>query len=94
MTDKNQISKCPCCGSMLRVDWGTPDFPGVKNTIGTCTFCAIDVRNMDQAQRNLKIAIDVLTWIANNHLADNQLRVWQLRTRARAALAEMHNNGK
>ncbi len=92
MTDKNQISKCPCCGSILHLDWGTPDFPGVENTVSTCTFCPVDVRDLEQTQRNLKIATEVLTWIANNHLADNQLHVWQLRSQARAALAKMHNN--
>lgn len=91
MTDKNQFSKCPCCGSMLRVDWGASDFPGVKNEIGTCTFCAIDVRDMEQAQRNLKIAIDTLEWVANNHLAENEIRVRQLRAQARDALTKIRN---
>lgn len=85
MTDKNQISKCPCCGSMLHLDWGAPDFPGTDNAIGTCSFRPVDVRD-------LETAIAALTWIANNRLAGNQVRIEQLRCHARDALAKINNN--
>lgn len=51
-------------------------------------------KQLQKAQHDLKIAIDTLTWIANNHLADNEIRIEQLRRCARDALAQINNKGK
>lgn len=93
MTDKNQISRCPCCGSMLRIDWGEPDFSGVKNIIGTCSFRAVDVRDLERARHDLAATIDVLTWITSRRPSDNSIDIEQLRRRASLVLKKINKKG-
>lgn len=84
--------KCPFCGEEIKI-------AGERTTIMSCfngECCGSGLYGEEamwqaliQAQRDLAKAIDGLKWIANNHLADNPVRVEQLRQYARQILKQI-----
>ncbi len=90
--------KCPFCGEEL------VDIPNIAQT-RTIGFRCYNIQckafnhfmpvfimqALIQAQQDLAKAIDGLKWIANNHLADNPVRVEQLRQYARQILEQIEH---
>ena len=54
MNKEDQVTKCPTCGSMLRMDYGMLDFPCVPNEVGTCTFIPVDARRVEAYEEALE----------------------------------------
>lgn len=87
---------CPFCGEEL-----DPRFDAYHETITSWVCINEKCVSFDwefppkawqaliQAQRDLAKAIDGLKWIANNRLADNPVRVEQLRQYARQILKQI-----
>lgn len=90
--------KCPFCGEKL---YSSGDCYFCLND--DCVFCGfyfmkkrwnaiIELKQaLIQAKQDLEIARQALDWIGNNRLAENPVRVEQLRRHARNALEQIEH---
>ena len=87
--------KCPVCGKAELTRLFNPltgeHFEDYYCPFGLCNFSGnkVAVDALIQAKQDLEIARKALDWIGNNRLAENPVRVEQLRRHARNALEQI-----